>query len=322
MSIISFKALHEETKLAHERIKDYILCTPLEESLSLGRKDRKVFLKLECVQTTRSFKLRGATNKILSLNDQEKDRGVLAISSGNHGAAVSYIGKKLGIKDTLILVPEVTPKEKTEKIEYYGSQLKIIGADYDESHKIGMSYVEHKGMTYVDAYDKDPLVYAGQGTIGLEILQQNPEIDTVLVPVGGGGLITGISAAVKGINPNIKVIGVQTEACPAMEASIDENHFYDKYPIDDSICEALVGGIGELAFELHREAIDDLIVVSEDSIREAVGHMVYEEKIIAEPSSCVAIAALKESADRIKGKNIAIVVSGGNISIDLLKEIL
>jgi threonine dehydratase len=177
-------------------------------------------------------------------------------------------------------------------------------------------------VTYVDAYDKDPLVYAGQGTIGLELLKQNPDLDTILVPIGGGGLITGISAAVKGINPTIQVIGVQTEACPAMKASIEEDVFYDKYPTKGSICEALVGGIGALAYELHREAIDDIIIVSEKAIRQAVNHMIYEEKIIAEASSCVGIAALFQEADKIKGKNIAVVISGGNISKDLLKELL
>jgi threonine dehydratase len=322
MGIISFKALQAETQAAYERIKSYVLCTPLEESLSLSKGSRKVFLKLECVQTTRSFKIRGATNKILSLTQEEKAAGVVAVSSGNHGAAVSYVGSKLGIADTLIFVPKVTPKEKTDKIKYYGGSLKIMGEDYDQTHDIGMSYVADHGMTYVDAYDKDPLIYAGQGTVGVELLKQNPNIDTVLVPIGGGGLITGVSAAVKAINPKIKVIGVQTASCPAMMASVEEERFYDKYPIEDSICEALVGGIGELAYELHKEAIDDIVVVSEEAIKKAVRHMVYQEKIIAEPSSCVGIAALEEAGEKIPGKMIALIVSGGNISESLLKDVI
>lgn len=294
----------------------------MEESLSLSTEQRKVFLKLECVQTTRSFKLRGAMNKILSLSDEERRAGVIAVSSGNHGAAVSYAGKKLAIKETLIFVPSVTPREKTDKIAYYGGQVRIEGDTYDEAHHIGMNYVKTQGMTYVDAYDKDPIVYAGQGTVGLEILEQNPEIDTLLVPIGGGGLITGISAAAKAINPAIKVIGLQTEACPAMKASIEEDVFYDEYPTEKSICEALVGGVGQLAFNLNKQAIDDIIIVKEEMIRQAVNHMVYKEKVIAEASSCIGVAALLQEGEKIKGKEIAIVISGGNISEDLLRNII
>ncbi len=318
----TFQILQQEVLNAYERIHPYIVKTPLEESLTLSTGDQKVSLKLECVQTTRSFKLRGATNKILSLSQDEQSAGIIAVSSGNHGAAVSYAGKKLGIKETLIFVPSVTPREKTDKIEYYGGTVKIVGDDYDETHSIGMSYVKEHGMTYVDAYDKDPLVYAGQGTVGVELLQQDSTIDTVLVPIGGGGLITGISAAVKAVNPNIKVIGLQTEACPAMKASIEENNFYDTYPIEASICEALVGGVGELAFELSKEAIDDIIIVTEENIRKAVRHMVLKEKVIAEPSSCIGVAALLQDRSRIEGNNVAIVVSGGNISEELLSQLM
>lgn len=314
--------LHEEAKKAYARIKNHILKTPLEKSLSLSDNNRTVYLKLECVQTTRSFKLRGATNKILSLSEEDRKKGIVAISSGNHGAAVSYIGHQLGIEETLIFVPSVTPKEKTDKIIDFGGRLEILGHDYDACHTKGMDYVKDHGMTYVDAYNKDPLVYAGQGTVGLEILESCSDIDTILVPIGGGGLITGISAAVKGIRPDIKVIGLQTAACPAMVASLEEKVFYDTYPIKDSVCEALVGGVGELAYKLGHEAIDDIIVLEEDHIKEAVRHMVYEEKVVAEPSSCIGIAALKHHSDRIGGGNIAVVVSGGNIGQDLLRKLI
>lgn len=314
--------LHEEVKKAYKRIRPYILKTPFEKSLTLSNNKRCVYLKLECVQRTRSFKLRGATNKILSLSEEERKKGIVGISSGNHGVAVSYIGHQLGIEKTLIFVPSVTPKEKTGKIIDFGGRLEILGHDYDACHTKGMDYVNDHGMTYVDAYDKDPLVYAGQGTIGLEILEDCPDIDTILVPIGGGGLITGISAAVKVTKPDVKIIGLQTCACPAMVASLEEKVFYDTYPIKDSVCEALVGGVGELAYKLGHEAIDDIIVLEEDHIKEAVRHMVYEEKIVAEPSACLGIAALKHHSDRIGGGHIAVVVSGGNIGKDLLKKLL
>lgn len=312
---------HDVVK-AHERIKDKIYMTPLEKSIYLSNEYANYYLKLECLQTPKSFKLRGALSKMTTLTDEEKKKGVVAVSSGNHGAAVSYASKLLGIDKVLIFVPKVTPKSKIDKIKYYGGQVKIVGDNYDEAHSIGMEYVKNHDMTYIDAYYGDPLVYAGQGTIAIEILEQIPHIDTVMVPIGGGGLITGISVAAKTIKPSIKIIGLQTEACPAMIKSIRDNVFYDEYPSNDSICEALVGGVGELAYNMAQHCIDEIIEVKEAFIEKAVSHMIKKEKIIAEPSSCIGIAALMQDHDRINGKNIALIISGGNIDQDLMVELL
>ncbi|WP_432663639.1 threonine/serine dehydratase [Wukongibacter baidiensis] len=307
---------------AYKRIKDKIYMTPLEKSIYLSNENTNYYLKLECLQPPKSFKLRGALSKMTTLTEEEKKKGVVAVSSGNHGAAVSYASKLLGIDKVLIFVPKVTPKSKIDKIKYYGGEVKIIGDNYDETHSIGMDYVKNHDMTYIDPYYGDPLVYAGQGTTALEILIQNPDIDTIMVPIGGGGLITGVSVAAKAIKSSIKIIGLQTEACPAMIKSLEDNVFYDEYPIDESICEALVGGVGELAYQMAKDCIDEIIEVKESFIERAVSHMIKKEKIVAEPSSCISIAALMQEPERFNGKNVALIISGGNIGEDLMVELL
>ncbi|SHK32159.1 threonine ammonia-lyase [Paramaledivibacter caminithermalis] len=307
---------------AYERIKDKIYKTPLDKSIYLSNENTNYYLKLECLQPVKSFKLRGALSKLTTLTEEEKKRGVVAISSGNHGAAVSYASKLLGIDNVMIFVSKATPQSKIEKIRYYGGNVKIAGENYDEVHEYGMKHIKDYDMTYIDAYYNDPIVYAGQGTVALEIFEQNPNIDTILVPIGGGGLITGISVAAKTINPDVKIIGVQTEACPAMIKALEDNVFYDTYPTKPSICEALVGGVGELAYQMARDYIDDIIEVHESFIEKAVAHIIKKEKVIAEPSSAITIAAIMQQSKKIDGRNIALVISGGNIDKDLMVSLL
>ncbi|NLY82433.1 MAG: threonine/serine dehydratase [Clostridiales bacterium] len=310
-------------KEAYENIKNLIYMTPLDKSLTLSGENQNVYLKKECLQPVKSFKLRGAMNKMMSLTEEEKNRGVTTISSGNHGLAVSCCASLLGIKNAKVIVPTITPAAKTDKISAYGAEVILLGDNYDEAHTKGMKFVEESGMTYIDPYDKDPLVYAGQGTAGMEIMMQNEKIDTILVPVGGGGLVTGVSLGARLLNPNVKIIGVQTEACPAMKASIEDDVCYAEYPSDDSICEALIGGIGELAFKMNKECIDDIIIVKESYIRKAVKLLALKEKTVTEPSGAITVAALLQG-EKIPGKNIACVLSGGNVDdqlfIDLLNE--
>ncbi len=303
---------------AYNRIKNNINHTPLEESLYFSNAEHTVYLKLENQQKTKSFKIRGALNKISILTDEEKQRGVLAVSSGNHGIAVSYAAKLMNIKKTIIFVPKVTPEVKINKIKANGAKVIIAGDNYDEMQAIGMKYLAEHNMTFVDPYNKDYDVYAGQGTISLEILLENPNIDTLLVPVSGGGLVTGVGIAAKLMKPDIKVIGIQTSACPAFVKSFHENVFYPEYPIKPSICEALMGGVGEEPYKLAHQSMDEVIEVSEASISKATEIAIKNEKIILEPSSAVGLAALLEKPQVITGKNIAIVISGGNINDDFL----
>lgn len=311
--------LIQETK---NLIDDYILETPLSVSNSLSTDERTIYFKNEGLQQTRSFKMRGAFSKMLRLTDTERQNGLVAISSGNHGVAVSYASKLLGIENTLIIVPKNTPASKIDAIRYHGAKLIVDGDNYDEAHEIGMKYIEEHQMVFIDAYDKDPLIYAGQGTIGLEIFNQNANIDTILVPIGGGGLITGIATAAKKIKPSIRIIGVQTQACPAMKASVDENHFYSEYPSQPSVCEALIGGVGELAYNMSKEMIDDILLVKESTIKKALKHMIIEERTIIEASSCVVIAALMDHPDYDFGHETVLVLSGNNIDVTLMKEVV
>ena len=307
---------------AYERIKGHVVRTPLEKSFFLGDAHRSYFFKLESFQRAKSFKIRGALNKLMTLSEEERARGVAAVSSGNHGSSVSYGAALLGIDNVKIIVPETTPRSKIEKIEYFGAQALLMGKDYDEAHALGMRYINEHGLVNIDAYYDDPLVYAGQGTIALEILEQDPDIDTIVVPIGGGGLITGIAVAAKSVKPSIRIIGVQTEACPAMVRAYEDGVFYEEYPSTETICDALVGGIGKLSYQMLKDYVDGLLVVKEESIARAVGFMAKQEKYVLEGASCTTVAAVWEYPDIVAGKNVALVMSGANIDGELLTSLL
>ncbi len=311
----------EDILAARERISPFISRTPLDIAMSFSDESTKIFLKLECQQKQKAFKVRGALSKISSLGAEEKQRGIYAVSSGNHGAGVSYAASLLGVKSARVYVPETAPLAKVEKILYYGAAVIKTGKTYDETHQNAMADPLIRGLTYINPGD-DVLVAAGQGTVGLEILEQNPDIDIILVPVGGGGLITGIGLAAKHIKPGIEVIGVQTEACPAMSRSLADKVCYEEYPTDDSLCDALVGGVFRLAYDMAEQCIDDVIVVKESTIAEATARLLLQEKVVAEPSSATGIAALLEQPDRFKGKSVAVVISGGNLDGELMRRMV
>ncbi|AKL94230.1 threonine dehydratase biosynthetic [Clostridium aceticum] len=305
---------------ARKRIRKYIWETPLDFSMNLSTKERNVFLKLECQQKLKSFKIRGALNKLISLTPEERRRGVMTVSSGNHGAGVSYGTSLLKDMKATVFVPVTTPEVKIEKIKYYGAEIQLQGQNYDETYKIAMNYAKERQLTFIDS-SSDREVIAGQGTIAMEILEKSPEIDTILVPIGGGGMITGIGIAAKAIKPSIKVIGVQTAACPAMVQSLKNKVCYIEFPTKASICEALVGGVGEIPYHMAGNCIDDILLVEEASIRKAVLDLMYKEKVVAEPSGAIGYAAYMTKQHLFKGKNTAIIISGGNINFQLAEEI-
>ena len=312
----------DDVKKANGRISDKIYKTPLEKSIYLSDENTDFYFKLESLQKVKSFKIRGAFSKMTTLSEEDKKRGVVAISSGNHGIAVSYVATTLGINRVEIIVPKNTPESKIEKIKYFGGKVILMGENYDQAHILGDKYIRENHMVLIDSYYNDELIYAGQGTIALEIYQENPDIDTILVPIGGGGMISGIALAAKAINPEVKIIGIQPYACPAMKKSIEDNVFYEEYPTAPSICEALVGGIGKLAFKMAHEYIDEVVLVSEENIKKAVSHMIKKEKFVVEPSSAITVGALYENPDRYWGKNVALIMSGGNIDDKLMVDIL
>lgn len=315
--MIEFKNIQE----AKKRIDKYIYTTPLEKSMYLSKDDTNIYLKLENQQKMKCAKIRGALSKITSLSKEDLEKGIVAISSGNHGAAVSYASNLLGIKNATIYVPETTPKSKVEKIEYYGAKVVKVGKNYDEAHEIGMEKIENSGEIFIDPCS-DEVVISGQGTIALEILEQQPDIDTILVPIGGGGIITGISTAAKHINPDIKIIGLQTSACPAMVASLRDEKFYEVYPTEDSICDALVGGVGYIPYKMAHKCTDDIILVDEEDIARAVKFLLTKEKAVVEPAGAIGVGAVIKNPDMFKGKNVAIVITGGNIDETLMSKII
>ena len=311
-----------EVRAAYERIRPYVRKTLLEESFYLGDGKRRYFFKLESLQRAKSFKIRGALNKMLTLTAEEAAQGVATVSSGNHGSSVSYAAALLGIQNAKVIVPEGTLQSKIDRIRYFGAEVLQMGKSYDEAHRLGLDYIRRHGLTYIDAYYDDPKIYGGQGTIGIEILEQNPDIDTIVVPIGGG-LITGIAVAAKALKPDIRIVGVQTEKCPAMIKSYEDGVFYEEYPCEgDSICDALLGGVGALSYQMVKDCVDDLVAVSENTVGRAVSFMAREEKFVVEAGSCTTVAAVMDHRERIGGRQIALVLSGGNIDGQMLASLL
>lgn len=307
---------------ARKRIKNFVYKTPLEKSYYFSDLiSGKVFLKLECQQIMKAYKIRGALNKLLSLTNRQKGKGIIAASSGNHGACVSFASKLLGIKNVNIFIPECTPKIKRGKIARFGANMIVQGENYDETYAIARNFEKKGKSVWIDSCS-DSEVIAGQGTIGLEMIEQYPKLDKILVPIGGGGMITGIAVAVKSINPEIKIIGVQTEACPAMFAAIRDNKFYESYPTKPSICEALVGGVGKIPFKMAENCIDEVLLVKEKTIKKAVINLIEHDKVLSEPSAAVGIACLMDHRDYFSGETVGVVISGGNIDTNLLKSML
>ena len=315
---------YNDIRQAAEALRPLLPPTPLVQSYYLGGEEQKFYFKLESLQHTKSFKIRGALNKMLSLTEEERQRGVAAISSGNHGISVAYGAQLLGIGRAEIVVPETTPASKVEKIRYFGAQVKLLGKNYDEAHALGMEHIRRSGMTFIDSCDHDPYIYGGQGTAAVEILTQDPEIDTVVVPVGGGGFATGTAVAAKAIRSDIRVIAVQTAACPAMIAAYRDGVCYEEYPTTgETICDALVGGVGRLAYEMLKDYADEIAEVSEDAIRRAVVFLLEQEKIVAEGAGAAPTALVLEHPELFRGsRKTALMVSGGNIDGSLLRRLL
>ncbi len=310
----------EDVIIARDRISKYIYNTPLDQSIYLSG-EGAVFLKLENQQVLKGFKIRGALNKLISLSEGERKRGVLAVSSGNHGAGVSYAARLLGGIKAKIYVPSTIPESKLEKIKYYGAEVIATGINYDEAHNAALDALEEENLIFVDPCS-DVDVIAGQGSIALEILEQNQDVDIIVSPIGGGGLITGLAVAAKKVKPAIKIIGVQTKACPAMHQALRDNICYDDFPSESSICDALVGGVGRIPFDMAENCIDDILLVDEGRIKESVKHLITKEKVIAEPAGAVGVAAVLSFPEIFENKNTAIVISGGNLDTGIMKEIL
>ena len=309
----------DRIRRARTRIASTARPTPLERSrwLSDGH-GRDVFLKLECFQLTGSFKIRGAMAKVSALTEEERARGVLTVSAGNHGLAVAHCCEALGIAATIV-VPKSASRAKVASIRRYPATLVERGADYDAAEREARVMDCETGATFVSPYN-DPDVIAGQGTIGLEILEDLPDIDVVVTPVGGGGLLAGVAIAAKALNPQIKVYGVEPIASPTMTAALEAGHIV-QIEEQETIADGCAGNVeaDSITFPYIQVLVDGIILVSEDAIRNAIVSVAREDHLIIEGAAALSIAALTDP--QLKGKRAAAIVTGRNISFDLFNEI-
>ena len=307
------------SKISLDNIKNYIEKTPLKHSERLSKEtNSNIFLKLENLQKTGSFKARGALNKILNINSTEK---VVAASSGNHGAAVSYALSKKNMIGT-IYVPKNVKKSKVKNIESFGSKVIKFGDDCLDAENEAIRLCKENNLTFVSPYN-DYDIISGQGTIGVEILEQNTNIDTVFITVGGGGLISGISSYIKSINPDIKVIGCSPINSSIMINSIKEGKIVNTES-KDTLSDGSAGGVeeGSITFNMCKELIDDFCLVSEEEIALQIKNALNIDKMRIEGSAAVAIASAIKMKSHIENKNVAIIICGGNIGSDTLNKIL
>lgn len=315
----------EDVIQARETVKESVKKTPLVHSEFLSKIcNGKVYLKLENLQISNSFKVRGAVNKTLHLSREERKRGIITASSGNHAIAVGIAAQKLNLP-AKIVVPKSTPKKKIDKIKKYDVELILYGDLYDQAEQKALELAEKEGLTYVSSYN-DEFIIAGQGTIGLEILEDLPDVDAIIVPIGGGGLISGIGIAAKDSKPSVKIFGVQSEASPVMYESLKAGRIVnlDEVKISESVAEGLFGGVikGAITFKIIQKYVSEILLVKEESIRKSIYILWEKEKQIVEGAGATSVAAILDHKNRFMDKEIAAVISGGNIDDELLQTII
>ncbi|MCD6432841.1 MAG: threonine ammonia-lyase [Sulfurimonas sp.] len=307
---------------AKERIKDVVVDTPFSVAPFLSEASGcDVYLKKENLQITGAFKIRGAYNKIASLSDEQKACGVVAASAGNHAQGVALSASKFGIK-AVIIMPDSTPLTKVNGVKHFGAEVILKGANYDEAYSYALSYGEENSLTFVHPFEDD-VVMAGQGTVALDILEKCEDLDAVLIPVGGGGLISGMACAIKSINPNIEVIGVSAAGAPAFKNSFDL-----KKAIDTTSVRTIADGIAvrdtsEVTLSYALKTVDKIISVDDEEIANGILFLLEKQKLVVEGAGAVGVAALLHGKlEHLKGKKVAVVLSGGNMDVTLLSVII
>jgi threonine dehydratase len=314
--------VHREALEAEKRIKNYIRETPLEQDFFLSQLgDGNVFLKLENFQLTGSFKLRGAFNRLLTLSAEERDAGVVTASSGNHGAAFTYAARLLGYRG-VVVVPENVSTAKLDVLHLYGAELISYGTDCVEAENFAREMAEKQGKMFISPYN-DPMIIAGQGTVGIEILKQLGNIDAVFVPVGGGGLMSGVAGYLKAMNSKIQLIGCQPENSPVMYESVKAGRIIimESKP---TLSDGSAGGIeeGSITFGICCDFVDEYILVTEDEIKGAIRLVLEKTYMLIEGAAALSVASFIKEKERFKNKNIVLVISGKKISLDTLRKIL
>ncbi len=309
-----------EIEAARARLGDQVERTPLAHSRTLSATSgAEVWLKFENQQFTASFKERGALNRLLTLDAEARARGVIAMSAGNHAQAVAYHGKRLGIP-TVIVMPRSTPNVKVEQTRVHGAEVLLHGERFDETRAFTREQAARRGLTLVHPFEDDAVI-AGQGTLALEMLEDGPEFDAVLVPIGGGGLLAGVATAIKARAPATEVIGVQSERYPAAHQAF--HGLAARVPGGGSVAEGIAVEVpGERTLALIRRHADDVVLVSEDAIEAAVFALLEVEKTVVEGAGAAGLAALDSQRERFAGRRVGLVLCGGNIDLMVLSSIL
>ena len=302
----------------------YVLKPIIRETLlipsSKVREGAQIFIKPENLQVTGSFKVRGASYMVSQLSEEEKERGVIACSAGNHAQGVALSAQKYGIP-SIICLPEGAPISKVEATRSYGAEICLVPGVYDDAYNRALQLKEERGMTFVHPFN-NPLVIAGQGTIGVEILNELPGVDVIIVPIGGGGLIGGIAYVAKQLNPNIKVYGVQAKGAPSMLESIEHGHI-ERLSAVSTIADGIaVKEPGDLTYNLCQKYVDGIVTVSDDEVCAAILLLLEQHKMIAEGAGAVSVAAAMFCNLPLEGKKTVCVVSGGNIDVTTLNRII
>lgn len=306
-----YQAAHTLKSVARET--ELIRCTNLAPFC-------KLYLKTENLQVTGSFKVRGASFKISTLTDEEKAKGVIACSAGNHAQGVALSAKKAGIKST-IFIPSIAPLSKIEATRRMGAEVRLIDGVYDDAYNAAIKFQEETGGVFIHPFDDEDVI-AGQGTIALELLEQLPSLDAVVVPIGGGGLISGVAFAIKKLNPDCKVYGVQASGAASMYGSIKSGKRTELNFVNTFADGIAVKMPGEHTFELCQNYVDDIVTVSDDETATAILSLMEEQKIVAEGAGAVSVAAVMFDKLPIKGKKVCALVSGGNIDVNILSRVI
>lgn len=310
-----------DIRAARDRIHGAVYRSPCPYSLLLSRLcGCEIYCKLDHLQVTGSFKERGARNRLSRLSDEEKRRGVIAASAGNHALALAYHGKELGIPVTVVM-PVWAPLTKVTNTLSFGARVIQSGESFDEAKSRAMAICAEECLTYVHGFDDDDII-AGAGTIGLEILEDVPDVDAVIVPVGGGGLIAGAAVALKGVKPSVRVIGVETQNAPTLRASLDAGKIV-KIPSKPTLADGLaIAEVGARCFELARQYVDDVVLVDEAHIARAVLRLLELEKTVLEGAGAAALAAMLQHDLKLQGKTVVLVLCGGNIDLTMISRVI
>ena len=316
--MLDIKKIYE----AKERIKDVVVNTPFSYAPHLSEiSGSEVYLKKENLQVTGAFKIRGAYNKIASLSDEQRACGVVAASAGNHAQGVALSASKFNIK-AVIIMPESTPLTKVNGVKHYGAEVILAGSNYDEAYAYAIEYGNKNSLTFVHPFEDEDVI-AGQGTLALDILDDCDNLDAVLIPVGGGGLISGMACAIKSINPKIEVIGVGAVGAPALKNSFDS-----KTPMHSKSVRTIADGIAvrdtsEITLAHMLDNVDKFISVDDEEIASAILFLLEKQKLVVEGAGAVGVAALLHNKlEHLKGKKVAVVLSGGNMDVTLLSVII